>query len=138
MIQRIQTIYLLLVAIACATFIFIPFGELKNAEPALSQLTAKNFPTDMIGAIVIAFIAVVAIFLYGNRKQQMKIVLVNCVLSVAFIGWMAYGIVQHVGLSNYGFKIGALLPVFILLFNLLAYGSIKSDEKLVRSMDRLR
>ena len=59
-------------------------------------------------------------------------------LPEAWIGWMAYGIVQHVGLSNYGFKIGALLPVFILLFNLLAYGSIKSDEKLVRSMDRLR
>ncbi|HNM32075.1 MAG TPA: DUF4293 domain-containing protein [Chitinophagales bacterium] len=138
MIQRIQTIYLLLVAIACTSFIFIPFGELKNATSALSVLMVKNYPTDMIGTIVIALIAVVSIFLYGNRKQQMKIVLLNCVLSVVFIGWIAYGIVQHVGWSNYGFKIGVLLPVFILLFNLLAYGSIKSDEKLVRSMDRLR
>ncbi|MBP6323730.1 MAG: DUF4293 family protein [Chitinophagales bacterium] len=41
-------------------------------------------------------------------------------------------------MQHYLFKIGAILPVFILLFNMLAYGSIKSDEALVRSMDRLR
>jgi hypothetical protein len=54
------------------------------------------------------------------------------------IGLFLFGLTQHIGIQNYIFKIGAILPIFILLFNMLAYGSIKSDEALVKSMDRLR
>ena len=68
----------------------------------------------------------------------MKVVLVNIVLSVMLIGLFLFGLTQHIGIQNYIFKIGAILPIFILLFNMLAYGSIKSDEALVKSMDRLR
>ena len=68
----------------------------------------------------------------------MKVVLVNIILSVVVIGLFVFGVTQHIGLRNYVFGIGAILPLFILLFNMLAYGSIKSDENLVKSMDRLR
>ena len=87
---------------------------------------------------LIALLAVAAIFLFGNRILQMKVVLINAVLSVVLIGMFLFGLTKHVGWENYTFGWGALLPVFILIFNMLAYGSIKSDENLVRSMDRLR
>ena len=92
----------------------------------------------MVAAIAVAVVAVVAIFLYANRKLQLKVVLLNIVLSFVLITLFFYGLTQHIGIKNYVFKIGAILPVFVLFFNILAYGAIKSDENLVKSMDRLR
>ena len=138
MIQRIQSVYLLLVVIACVAYIFVPFGLVKNADGTLETWAIKQVVPIMIAAIVVAVIAFASIFLFNNRKNQMKVVLVNIVLSVVLIGLFLFGLTQHIGIQNYIFKIGAILPIFILLFNMLAYGSIKSDEALVKSMDRLR
>lgn len=138
MIQRIQSVYLLLVSIACIAYIFIPFGEIKNSNGTLEPWAIKQVTPIMITDIIIALIAFASIFLYNNRKNQMKAVLVNIILSVMLIGFFLFGLTQHIGISNYVFKVGAILPVFILLFNMLAYGSIKHDEALVKSMDRLR
>lgn len=138
MIQRIQTIYLLLVVIACIAFIFVPFGGVKTSDGTIEIWAIKQVVPIMIASTVVASIAFIAIFLFKNRKNQMKTVLINILLSIVLIGLFLFGVTQHIGFSNYVFKIGAILPVFILLFNMLAYGSIKSDENLVKSMDRLR
>ncbi|HMV15265.1 MAG TPA: DUF4293 domain-containing protein [Chitinophagales bacterium] len=138
MIQRIQTIYLLLVSIACIAFIFIPFGIATSAEGIAETVAAKQVIPIMATSIVIAIISLISIFMFSNRKKQMKVVLINIILSLVLIGILIFGITQHIGIANYSFKIGSILPIFILLFNMLAYGSIKSDEQLVRSMDRLR
>ncbi len=138
MIQRIQTVYLLLVVIACITYIFVPFGQIKTPEGGAESWAIKQVVPIMIATIVIASVAFISIFLFKNRKTQMKVVLVNIILSIALIGLFIFGLTQHIGIKNYIFSFGAVLPVFILLFNMLAYGSIKQDEALVKSMDRLR
>lgn len=138
MIQRIQTIFLLLVVVACITYIFVPFGQIKTPEGGAETWAIKQVTPIMIEDIIVALTAFAAIFLYKNRKTQMKVVLINIILSVVLIGLFLFGLTQHIGLQNYIFRIGAILPIFILLFNMLAYGSIKSDEALVKSMDRLR
>ncbi|MCC6583274.1 MAG: DUF4293 domain-containing protein [Chitinophagales bacterium] len=138
MIQRIQSVYLLLVVIACVAYIFVPFGLVKNPDGTLETWAIKQVVLIMIAAIVIAVVAFASIFLFNNRRNQMKVVLVNIVLSVMLIGLFLFELTQQIGIQNYIFKIGAILPIFILLFNMLAYGSIKSDEALVKSMDRLR
>jgi hypothetical protein len=138
MIQRIQTVYLLLVVIACIAFIFVPFGLARNPDATLETLVIKQVMPLMIATIIIAAVGFASIFLFNNRKNQMKVVLINIVLSVVLIGLFIFELTQHIEIQHYIFKIGAILPVFILLFNMLAYGSIKSDEALVRSMDRLR
>ncbi len=138
MIQRIQTIYLLLVSIACIAFIFIPFGGMRTAEGVVEFWSVKKVVPIMIATIVVAIVALASIFLYQNRKNQLKVVMANIVFSVVLIGLFIFGLTQHIGFNNYVFGIGAIIPVFILLFNVLAYGSIKSDENLVKSMDRLR
>jgi len=138
MIQRIQSVYLLLVTMACIAYIFVPFGQVRAETGLLETLAIKQVTPIMIEDIVVAVVAFASIFLFNNRKLQMKIVLINILLSVVLIGLFIFGLTQHIGIQNYVFKIGAILPVFVLLFNALAYFSIKSDEKLVRSMDRLR
>ncbi len=138
MIQRIQSIYLLLVVIACVAYIFVPFGQIKTLEGGLETWAIKQVVPIMIADIIVAALAFISIFLFKNRKIQMKVVLVNIVLCLVLIGLFIFGLTQHIGIQNYVFKIGSILPVFILLFNMLAYGSIKHDEALVKSMDRLR
>ncbi len=138
MIQRIQSVYLLLVVIACIAYIFVPFGLIRTAEGNYETWAIKQVTPIMIENILVAVVAFISIFLFKKRKTQMKVVLINIVLSVVLIGIFLFGLTQHIGIDNYIFKIGAILPVFILLFNMLAYGSIKHDEALVKSMDRLR
>ena len=138
MIQRIQSVYLLLVIIACIAYIFIPFGQIRNPDGTLETWAIKQVTPIMIADIIVAAFAFISIFLFKNRKTQMKVVLVNILLSVALIGLFIFGLTQHIGIHNYVFKIGTILPIFVLLFNMLAYGSIKHDEELVKSMDRLR
>jgi len=139
MIQRIQTVYLFLAIISVVAFDFIPFGSMKiDAIGSTSILVAKNNMVFVIISGIIALIAQFAILLFKNRILQMRLVLFNIVLSVALIGMFVYELIEHVGIANYAFGIGAIIPIFILFFNILAYFSIKSDEKLVRSMDRLR
>lgn len=138
MIQRIQTVYLLLVIIACIAYIFVPFGQIKNPDGTLETWAIKQVVPIMAEDILVAVLALISIFLFKNRKTQMKVVLVNIIFSLILIGLFIFGLTQHIGIHNYIFKIGAILPVFVLLFNMLAYGSIKHDEELVKSMDRLR
>jgi hypothetical protein len=136
MIQRIQSIYLLLAVLACIGFIFISFGQMKPPDNTI--LYIKNVAPLWIATAIVAAISFLSIFLFKNRKTQMKAVLINIVLSVVLIGLFLFGLTQHVKIRNWNFGLGAILPVFILAFNCLAYGSIKHDEELVRSMDRLR
>ena len=139
MIQRIQTVYLFLVIISVIAFDFIPFGIMSNDGTGHSAVLAvKSLWVFIIAGGIIGLLAFITIFLFSNRKLQMKMVLFNILLSVVLIGLFIYELIHHIGLSNYQFGIGTILPIFILLFNGLAYFSIKSDEKLVRSMDRLR
>ena len=139
MIQRIQTIYLLLATIAGVALIFIPFGIDTSAGNATNAvLLVKNMLTDLIAVSAVAVVSFISIFLFKNRQAQMKLVLLAILLSLGLIALFAYGLTTHVGWPNYGFKLGAILPLFMLIFNILAYAGIKSDENLVRSMDRLR
>lgn len=138
MIQRIQTIYLLLVAIACIAFFSIPAGVIQKPDGTVANWQILSILPVVIIVVIIAVVALAAIFMYKNRQNQMKLVLLNIIFSVVMIGVLGFELVQHIGIAHYSFRLGIILPIFILLFNSLAYGSIKGDEKLVRSMDRLR
>lgn len=136
MIQRIQTVYLFLASIAAIAFLFIPFGTIAYQGKDMLLKGNMNPIFDVIVGIIIT-IAIIAIFLYKNRKNQSLLVLINIILSILFIGFEVFGAYTHQK-DNFHFSIGFILPVFVLIFNVLAYTAIKSDEKLVKSMDRLR
>ncbi len=84
-------------------------------------------------------LAVASIALFKNRSLQMRLSLLS---SFALLAALAFGIMLFVmdrpAATGTSIALGAFLPLAALLLLLLAYRFIKKDEKLVRSMDRLR
>lgn len=136
MIQRIQSLYLLFVIVAVLAFLFLPYGGI-SLDKEVVILNAKNDIIFIVMSAIISIVALVAIFLFKNRKLQLNVVMTNVVLSFVVIGIVVFKLINF-GFANYTFGAGIIFPIFILFFNLLAYNGIKSDERLVKSMDRLR
>lgn len=137
MIQRIQSVYLFLAALSAILFIIVPFGQIKS-ETGVETWHIYQVVPIMIAAIITALSCLVTIFLFGNRKFQLKIVWVDIFFGVVLLGLFIFRVTQHIGLENYIFGIGAVFPLLVILFLILSRVAINKDEKLVRSMDRLR
>ena len=159
MIQRIQSVFLLLLALAMLSVLFLPVWS--KTDPASQQtlvLTATKLAyhnqtpgsaTEPMStwpiaacAAASAAVALLEIAQYRNRFTQLKLGALNFLLIVATIGAGFYysGIgEQLLNLKMPGtFEAGFYLPTLALVFNLLANRFIRRDEQLVRSMDRLR
>ncbi|HLT94716.1 MAG TPA: DUF4293 domain-containing protein [Membranihabitans sp.] len=153
MIQRIQTIYLFLAVIFMSS-LFLERTDLfkvDTSNPAL--LSELEYYHDMvldvydqnlliILTIIALIFALFAIFLFRNRKLQImlsRISLYSIVLLLLLVIYLTYTELQNLMDSiNLGLKIGLILPVLAILMLVMAIRSIKKDEKLVKSMDRLR
>jgi hypothetical protein len=159
MIQRVQSVFLLLAAIAMASILFLPIWHKEagqmNATLDAYNLTVSQAATGGAGvqtqqtAIYIAILAGIAallalfsIFQYRNRLTQIKINLANSLVMIGVLFGSWY-------LSNQGekllpaqelgnFQAGFYLIPLAMLLNILANRFIKRDEDLVRSVDRLR
>lgn len=140
MIQRIQTVYLLLAAVALSAVPFIDAlwysaaVELSWFEPAIVGLVA-----------VTVALSVTSIFFYKQRERQRTLVLVTQVFVVLLVLALYGGFYLVDGLNirvaggvDWSLLVLFLLPVaaYVLLF--LARRGIEHDIELVRSMDRLR
>jgi glucose uptake protein GlcU len=141
MIQRIQTVYLALGAVA---LLAMPFVGALWEGPAAAQY-AWFVPTGFAMAGLAALTALVGMFLYKDRKQQRKVVLGAQILTVLFMlvmfvtAYFAGSLPRVTGTSaDVRGIIQLLLPVVAYILFLLARRGIESDIKLVKSMDRLR
>lgn len=139
MIQRIQSIYLLLAAIASSTLFGLPFVTATAQPEGLLQDGAFDISDHlglMILTVLIAVVAVGTIFLYKNRVLQMNLGKLNIVLLVALLGFAAwlYSSIQ----VDTNFGAGLVVPIVVFVLTFLANRSIYKDERLVRSADRLR
>ncbi|RYZ16604.1 MAG: DUF4293 family protein [Chitinophagaceae bacterium] len=139
MLQRIQSIWLLLAGAFAATTFRFPFysGVLKPEATALAgpELNAQAILWLTILTAIICGLAFVTIFLYGNRKMQLRFSIIGLFLS---IGLLALYFLQ---LGNFTSGVMALSCMFYFAIPIcwfLAIRGIVRDEKLIRSMDRLR
>ncbi|MFK7950844.1 MAG: DUF4293 domain-containing protein [Saprospiraceae bacterium] len=147
MIQRIQSIYLL-VAAACSFALFgFPFAsvESKVADSALFSNDMVYNLSDNIALLAIyclaGVVALVAIFLYNNRNRQKLVARVAAVFNLigivlAVILFMQDSVMDSGVTPNDG--IGLYTPIVGFVLILLAVRAIGKDENMVRSMDRLR
>jgi len=135
MLQRIQTIWLLLAAVCGFASLKTSFyiGSI-GAEPA-NHLTAMSNIWLMILTIVTATVAVVSIFMYKNRALQLKLVLATIALSVMIL-IMYFAQTQKFAVG--GFALTSLIAVAVPILLILAATGIYKDEKLVKSADRIR
>lgn len=170
MIQRIQSVFLLVVAALMIVCLFVPIWEKVNEisgekvvlnafslthyslkvkpndltfnENVKYKVNIKNTPLINVNALISALIAFYSIFKFKKRPLQLKLGMFNTVLISGVLGLMFYyqnAANNMFDTETYGqFKIGLFLPPIAILFNLLANRYIRKDEKLVRSVDRLR
>lgn len=83
--------------------------------------------------------ALLAIFMFKNRKNQFIINRLNLLLNLFLLGFFVYRALNLSGETTVSEKgIGMLTPIFSIVFLVLANKAIKKDEDLVKSVDRLR
>ncbi|MGY0407712.1 MAG: DUF4293 domain-containing protein [Polaribacter sp.] len=143
MIQRIQTIYLLLAAIISGALIFVfNLWKSKKIEVFAMQLLEDHSTILKVLPIlflVSAIISVIAIFLFKNRKLQFVMVRLAILVNLILLGLLIYVSLTLPGeaaVSENG--IGMFIPILAVLLLVLANKAIKKDEDLVKSVDRLR
>ena len=153
MIQRIQTVYLLIIAALTTVTLFLPLAivRLDNTfysfdASGLNTLTPPSelvYPTWalMVLTTVIALIAFITIFLYKNRMLQIRLCVFNAILLIGFYGLFAFFLWKITEMSdNFSLNVRVALPfpLICLIVDYLAIRSIGADEMLVRSLNRLR
>lgn len=131
MIQRIQSIYLLVATIAMGLISFkVPIWTL-NEELFMAQDDTKMFILTLTGAIL----SLLAILMFKNRKFQMKLVKL-AVLVELVIGVRLFMVLQEFEVS---LNVNCIfLLAFAFLALIMAYKAVKKDDDLVRSVDRIR
>jgi Domain of unknown function (DUF4293) len=140
MLQRIQSIWLLLAATMSALSLKFSFfsGNKINTETNVKEwieYTAAQGSLNAILTIAIGVATLVCIFMYKDRKRQLLISLI--VLAVSFLNiFLYYNASKTFTESNT--DLTALISLSIPVFLVLAALGIYKDEQLVKNADRLR
>jgi FtsH-binding integral membrane protein len=141
MIQRKQTIWLLLASLTAFLLTIIPLYAATLSGEAIRKFMATESLLLFVVAVVTALIGFISIFLFKNRSLQLKMSVVGLLLSLGFIALEVWKIdeFRQNNLSLKGtYYWGALLPFLVALFYFLAAKYIRKDEKLLKSLNRLR
>lgn len=156
MLQRIQSVFLLVVALFALLFPFLPLGSLSvnQVSESISLLDAHVSPDVLISGtlalywwplillpVVIIVLSVYTIFQFKRRMYQIKLGKLNMlahmvmlILSFLFID----GLKEVYENNDFSYGLAIFMPVVSLLFILRANRSIIKDEGLVRAADRIR
>jgi hypothetical protein len=141
MIQRIQSIWLFLAA-ACAFIAYtlsLYVGKLADNTERVFLIGGSLLLVVML--IGTGLLALVTIFLYKNRKLQFRLCILGVILSIGIIA-LEYFFVESFKKENLivsgTYQLGALLPIVMVVLFIFASRGIYRDERLVKSVDRLR
>lgn len=152
MIQRIQSVYLLIAAILMAVVVCTPLAVLIGTPDSFYLFKSMGifedgtilvYPSWGIAAcaIITALLSFVSIFLFKKRKAQIKLCYASIVFIILFCVAFAYYLCT--GQSGLGadfskVEYGLALPAISLILMVLALSKIKADERLVQSLNRIR
>ena len=129
MLQRIQTVWIFLAVLGT---VFL-------------NITAQDF--DVLGAyltinastVILILFEVLSIFSFRNRKRQILLNNVSIIINALLIGLLAYWLLNLSGGISIPEKgIEPVFPFLSIVCLLLANMYIRKDERLVKSVDRLR
>ena len=142
MIQRIQSIYLLLATVASGALIFV-FNLWNNFKEAVFALDLFSRDSYLLKLIPMLFLlstiaSFLSIFLFHDRKLQFVIGRLIILINLFLLGILMYLSLTIPGEVSSEKGIGMFIPIVVVLFAVLANKAIKNDEDLVKSVDRLR
>ena len=147
MIQRIQTVYLLISALLIGLLFLLPFAEIAK-DGAVYLFNFKGILLDgviktpmTIGTILIGIIVAlhgVAILNFKNRIRQIRLTVFSILLMIGLLGMFFFFTYYSFSDAKVSFKISVLFPVVAIILDYLAIRAIGKDEALIRSIDRIR
>ena len=156
MLQRIQSVYLFVSSLALGLMFAFPvsnyYGEfhtlrlnllkVENLVPGSEDVFHPYFTLPLaVFVCLICVLTVFSIFKFKNRKIQLKVlkisILLNIVLIVGIFFIYSKLILSQINVDE-EYSISAFLPLFSLVFLVMAFRGVKKDEDLIRSTDRLR
>jgi hypothetical protein len=152
MIQRIQTLFLLIAILLMGLIYWFPLAEIAVGEKIYSftlngiteigtGLVAYKALHLIIFLLIIILIELVVIFSYKKRIRQMRMATYNLLLMAGFllVSWLFVKTsANSLGDGIYSMKLPVAFPFVAAVLNYLAIRAIGRDEALVRSVDRIR
>ncbi|MEN8879004.1 MAG: DUF4293 domain-containing protein [Polaribacter sp.] len=143
MIQRIQSIYLLLASIVSGGLIFVfnLWNTIKEKIFVVDLFLREALFFKVIPLLFLAsaILSLIALFLFKNRKLQFVIGRIIILINLFLLGLLMYLSLNLSGETVVSEKgIGMFLPILVVLLIVFANKAIKKDEDLVKSVDRLR
>ncbi|WP_257670166.1 DUF4293 domain-containing protein [Parapedobacter tibetensis] len=157
MIQRIQSIWLILASVmifALFLFPYLQYSDIGGMGKALyvkgayyglegQAVREKFFILQTVATVLLGAFPLYIIFKFRNRKLQIQLIVLEIVLIVLFGFWLytlssAALIEAKQFLSARNIGVGFFLLPISIIFMLMAIGGIRRDEKLIKSADRLR
>lgn len=153
MLQRIQTVYLLIIVALTIAVLFLPLAVMQSGDQlftfdatGISTMAAQSelvYPTWGLFALAaaISLLALLTIFLFKKRILQMRLCVFNAILILGFYGLFAFffwNLKEQMVFVSVSLKIALAFPLISLILDYLAIRNIGADEALVRSLDRLR
>ena len=136
MLQRIQSLWLFLAAACSFASLKLPYysGTSKTGIPSYELMGTENFLL-MLVTIAVAVLALITIFLYSNRRLQLRLCFLGILLEAILI-FLYYREIQTFMGGTY--SLTALLQGLVLLFYFMAARGINKDEKIIKESNRLR
>lgn len=145
MIQRIQTVYLLLAAIAGGATWFFNLWRAKLVNNTYSYFSGQSSYLYFVLMMIIVALALVCIFLFKKRPLQFRLTVLNIFLSIGVVALQYVKIKSEAQslqdarmLDSSTYLPAAFLPIIIVVLLFLAARGIYKDERLVKSLNRLR
>jgi len=152
MIQRIQSVYLLVATILLGSVFAYPFAELLSSDGQCFIFSFNGLSIDneegmylltippIILLTITTLLPFVSIFFYKKRVVQMRMNSLNIFLIIGYMG-LNYYYIQNFSKQLNGvvsYEITSIFPFVAAVLTYLAIRAIGKDEALIRSMDRLR
>ncbi|UFK98904.1 DUF4293 family protein [Kaistella faecalis] len=129
MLQRIQTVWIFL-AILGAIFLFVTGQDFSVFGPV------PFISVVCVGLVLVGFISILS---YKDRKRQILLNNISIFINALLLGLLAYWLLSLSGGINFPEKgIEPIFPLLSIICLLIANTYIRKDERLVKSVDRLR
>ncbi|MFA5330100.1 MAG: DUF4293 domain-containing protein [Prolixibacteraceae bacterium] len=147
MIQRIQTLYILISAILVGLLFLLPFAEIVK-DGAVYLFNYKGILLDGTvkedGVAISVLIGIIlalhgfAILSYKNRVRQIRVIVFTILIMLGLFGLFFFFTMYSFKDAQLSYKVSMVFPIVAIILDYLAIRAIGKDEALIRSIDRIR
>ncbi len=137
MIQRIQSIWLLLAALVAASLFYFDYYHLPGGDLSISN----NYLAIILTGLSV-LLSLYTLFMFKKRPLQLNLIWLNLLVNVGLLVWLFVSINDTknklTGTDEGSYWIGSFIPVVTIILLFMARAGIRKDEKLIKSLNRLR